>query len=115
MPIEPERPIEKALRACAKKRREEAGVPLELHPATRQLLQTEVARQFGKPAHEPRSLSEFLAGLWPKAVWGLAVLVIVGVMAAILIPGLNKPSNPTTLAQNETRLLESTETALAPA
>jgi hypothetical protein len=33
MANEPERPIEKLLRAAAKKRREEAGAPFELHSA----------------------------------------------------------------------------------
>ena len=41
-----ERPIEKLLRAFAKKRRDSAGAPVEMHPATRRLLQGEVARQF---------------------------------------------------------------------
>ena len=36
--MEPERPIEKLLRAWAKKRREDAGADLELHPADRRLL-----------------------------------------------------------------------------
>ena len=45
---EPERDIEKTLRAYAKKRREEAGAPAEMHPATRRLLQGEVARLRGK-------------------------------------------------------------------
>ena len=42
--IEPEREIEKQLRAYAKERREQAGAPIELHPATRKLLQGEAAR-----------------------------------------------------------------------
>ena len=43
MANEPERPIEKLLRDAAQKRRDEAGAPLELHSATRRLLQGEVA------------------------------------------------------------------------
>ena len=42
--MEPERKIEKLLRAYAKKRRAQAGDPLKLHPATRRLLQDEIAR-----------------------------------------------------------------------
>lgn len=42
--MEPERPIEKLLRAFAQKRREQAGEPFELHPVNRRLLQDEVAR-----------------------------------------------------------------------
>src|SRR2546425_12739064 len=99
--MEPERPIEKVLRASASKRREETGAPFELQPATRRLLQGEVARRFGKESRPPRSLPEFFAGLWPKAVWGFAVLAMVGIMGAILIPVLNKPSKTTTLARND--------------
>jgi len=42
--------IEPILRAFAKKRREQSGAPMELHPATRRLLQGEVARRAAKPA-----------------------------------------------------------------
>jgi hypothetical protein len=115
MSNEPERPIEKALRACAKKRREDAGGPLELHPATRRLLQGEVARQFGRQGRDPRPFSIFIAGLWPKAVLGVAVLGIIGLLAAILIPALNKSNPPSTLARNERRMLAPTETAIGTA
>ena len=54
MANEPERPIEKLLRAAAQKRRDEVGAPFELHPATRRLLQGEVARRFAKPQSEGR-------------------------------------------------------------
>lgn len=40
-----ERPIEKLLRRYAKKRRDAAGPPVELHPATRRLLHGEIGRQ----------------------------------------------------------------------
>jgi hypothetical protein len=48
MANEPERPIEKLLRAAAQKRRDEAGGRFELHPANRRLLQGEVTRTFPK-------------------------------------------------------------------
>src|SRR5712664_2452194 len=44
MPDEPNRKMDELLKSYAKKRREDAGAPLELHPATRRLLQSEVAR-----------------------------------------------------------------------
>ena len=47
--MEPERKIEKLLRAYAQKRRAAAGDPLKLHPATRRLLQDEVSRRAPKP------------------------------------------------------------------
>jgi len=46
--MEPERRIEKWLRAFAKKRREQAGDPAPLSPSTRERLQREVSRQFGE-------------------------------------------------------------------
>lgn len=42
--MEPERKIEKWLRAYAKKRKGQAGGPFDLHPATRRLLHGEIAR-----------------------------------------------------------------------
>jgi hypothetical protein len=46
--MEPERPIEKLLRVFAKKRRDQAGAPREMPPATRRLLQNEAARRAAK-------------------------------------------------------------------
>jgi hypothetical protein len=57
--MEPERRIEKWLRAFAKKRREQAGAPMELRPATRQHLQREIARQA-----EEKSRGGFFSGLF---------------------------------------------------
>lgn len=77
MATEPdERPIEKWLRHSARQRREQAGPPFELHPATRRLLQGEVTRQF-----PPVQRSPFLARFWPQiafaAVGVLALLVTI--------------------------------------
>jgi hypothetical protein len=92
MGTEPERPIENLLRAAANKRREEAGPPLELHPATRRLLQGEVARQYaakkarrhvpdatGASAEEPGSNGRF----WLRFAVGIAVVAIAGLLAAL--------------------------------
>ena len=46
MPDEPNRNVEEQLKTWAQKRREEAEAPFELHPATRRMLQDEVARTF---------------------------------------------------------------------
>jgi len=69
------------LKAYADKRRSEAGAPLEIHPATRTMLQGEVARTFskGSVAHAGKRWS--LAGLWPRlALAGstMALLMILG-------------------------------------
>jgi hypothetical protein len=101
MANEPERPIEKLLRAAAQKRRDEAGAPLELHPATRRLLQGEVARQFAKPEREARSFSQLLARLWPRFAWGAAIFAVLVVAARLLLPVPGKDKSEIRLAKNE--------------
>ena len=101
MANEPERPIEKLLRAAAKRRRDEAGAPLELHPATRRLLQGEVARTFTKPKRETRSFAEALGQLWPRLAWGMAILAVLVVAGYMLLPVTSKGKPEAQLAKNE--------------
>jgi type II secretory pathway pseudopilin PulG len=86
--MEPERKIEKLLRAYAKKRRAQAGDPLELHPATRRLLQGEIARSAPKPDDEDASLS-----LWElfRQQWAFLVsfALIVFFAATMFLPTLS--------------------------
>lgn len=49
MSSEPQREIEKDLLAYKQRRREQLGAPLELHPATRKMLQSEAARAASRP------------------------------------------------------------------
>ena len=86
MANEPERPIEKLLRAAAKKRGDEAGAPFELHPADRRLWQGEVARQFARPQREAGSLGEIVARLWPRFAWAVGILAVLGVSVWVLLP-----------------------------
>src|SRR5450755_2593706 len=88
--MEPERKIEKLLRAYAKKRSGDAGDPLKLHPATRRLLQGEVARRKPKPdADEEASVTlwELFRQRWALLA-GFAIIVFFG--AALFLPALNK-------------------------
>src|ERR1035438_9334437 len=101
MANEPERPIEKLLRAAAKKRGDEAGAPFELPPATRRLLQGEVSRQFGRPQREATSLSSVLARLWPRLAWGTGILAVLGVVVWLVIPGTQGEKSPALLARNQ--------------
>src|SRR5258708_7976420 len=81
-----ERPIEKLLRRYAKKRRDDpAATGLELHPATRRLLQGEVSRQFPKPAASGAKSVLGLKSLWPRLVWALPVLVALGVGTWVIV------------------------------
>jgi hypothetical protein len=75
-----DRPIEKLLRRYAKKRRDEAGAPIEMHPATRRLLQGEVTRQMGverrKATLNPRP---FWQAWMPWLAWAVPLFALVGI------------------------------------
>ena len=101
MANEPERPIERLLRDAARKRRDEAGAPIELHPATRRLLQGAVARTFANPGREPRFVSEVLGQLWPRFAWGVAIFAALAVAVYVLLPVPGKGGPEALLARNE--------------
>lgn len=101
MANEPERPIEKLLRAAARKRRDEAGAPFELHPADRRLLQGEVARQFPSAQREPRSGYEVLGQLWPRFAWAVAILAVLGVAVWLVVPVPGRNEQTALLARKE--------------
>jgi len=86
--MEPERKIEKLLRAYAQKRRAAAGDPLKLHPATRRLLQDEVSRQAPKSEAEEasRSLWQLFCQRWAFLL-GFALVVFLG--AILFLPALS--------------------------
>ena len=78
--------MDEMLKAYAKKRREQAGESLELHSATRQLLQGEVKRKFGKARTRGRERSGWLTW-WPR----IAVASVLAVtVALLLVPALSK-------------------------
>jgi len=93
MANEPERPIEKLLRAAARKRRDDAGPPFELHPADRRLLQAEVSRKFAKPQRQGRSFTELMGQWWPRLAGGVAILAVLVLAVWVLLPepGNHKP------------------------
>ncbi len=99
--MEPERPIEKLLRACAIKRRGGADVPSEMHPATRRMLQAEVRRQFGSKQERvsPRWWSALFAPA--KLSWAVATCaVLLVVLGSVFFLPRHKP-NVDLLAKNE--------------
>jgi len=83
--MEPERKIEKWLKAYAKKRRAQTGEPFKLHPATRRLLQSEVARDKPKPEDEDESVSlwEVIRQQWALLLSFATCIFLVGI---ILLP-----------------------------
>ncbi|HEV2436352.1 MAG TPA: hypothetical protein VG077_10170 [Verrucomicrobiae bacterium] len=86
--MEPEREIEKLLRAYAEKRRAAAGDPLKPHPATRRLLQDEVSRRAPKPETEEASLSlwQLFRQRWAFLL-GFALMIFLGAM--LVLPPLS--------------------------
>ncbi len=89
---EPERDIEKILRACAKKRREEAGAAVEMHPATRRLLHGEIARSRHSAPHKSGFWTRIFGSSWPQIAVRVSVLVLlVSTAAFFLLPFLSKP------------------------
>ena len=99
-----ERPIEKLLRRYTKKRRDDAGTPVELHPATRRMLQGEVARRFPKRAAAGEEGSPAFAHIlksWrTRWVWVLPVLIVLGVGVWMLVGPNEKSGLEFDLAKN---------------
>jgi hypothetical protein len=99
--MEPERPIEKILRAAAAKRRAEPGKALSLHPVDRKALQAEVAKVHGAKAEPAKSTGRGWAGLWPRIGWSFALVVGLAVAVTMMLPRSGPGPRSFTLAQNE--------------
>src|SRR5262245_10337534 len=87
--MEAERPIEKLLRSTAQKRAEDAGEPLSLHPATRRMIRGVVALVQGKGQSSSKgwgSAAWSLVGLLPSLGCSFAVLVVLALAAALMLP-----------------------------
>jgi hypothetical protein len=109
--MEPERRIEKWLRAFAKKRREQAGDSMELRPATRQRLQREIARRA-----EEKNRSWFAGlffGLRPALAFAVCFIAL-AVIGWILLPNFNRPQ-PASLSMAKLSEPKTTPAETAPA
>jgi len=101
--MEPERKIEKLLRAYAQKRRGDAGDPLKLHPANRHALQSEAASTLrsgtatgdGRHSAAPEEGGKdslfllFFAVFRRRLVFALSIVAIAFLGASLLLPSLN--------------------------
>lgn len=91
--MEPERKIEKWLRAYAKKRKGQAGGLFDLHPATRRLLHGEIARN----TLEREGKDDETASLWKVFRRGWAYLLgfalCIFLIAAVFFHELNSSNN----------------------
>jgi hypothetical protein len=103
--MEPERKIEKLLRAYAKKRRDQAGDPLKLHPATRRLLQSEAARSAPRPDQEAASLTLWEL-FWQKWAFLLGFALTVFFCASLFLPALSVSKRKAQAVMTKNNLLE---------
>ncbi len=103
MANEPERPIEKVLRAAAKKRGDEAGGAFDLHPAMRQVLQGEVTRKFAKEAPAEKPQAFWLNLLLPRLAWTAAICIALGLIVWMILPRGTNTSNESAVALNSHR------------
>ena len=113
---EPERKIEKLLRAFARRRRADVGEPFQMHPATRNLLQREVAQRAKATPAKENFLARIFSVPRPRLVFAVSVLVVVAIAAGVLLPSLTKEKQVERLAQipqGETTLAKAPAEALA--
>lgn len=85
MPSETDQPIERELREYAARRRAVAGDDaFALHPVTRNALQVEVRREFGRPG-QPARRQSWLAW-WPRLAFAGGTLAVVVLVAVMVLP-----------------------------
>jgi hypothetical protein len=103
MPTEPDNNIEEQLKAWAAKRRADAGSDFELHPATRRLLQDEVARNAPAPRPIPETSRDWLAWLRPRMAMALSVVAMMLLVGIVFLPAKSKSKakQESILASNE--------------
>ena len=76
--------MDETLKAYAGKRRQDAGAPFELHPATRQMLQGEVARTY---KHAPQgSWLQRVVLLWPRLGFAAACVAVTLTLVLMISP-----------------------------
>ena len=99
--MDPERPIEKLLRAWANKRRQQAGdaTSFELDEAGRRRLQRAVAEKFTPKKF--RWIEWLPLQLHGPLAWGFAVVALVAIAAALLVRLPSHPNKDLMLAKNE--------------
>jgi hypothetical protein len=95
--MEPERRIEKWLRAFAKKRRDQAGPPIELRSANRERLQREVAREIEGQGNRGGFLAQFILRLRPGLVFAMCFIALALIVWAVLPRGRNSEGRTLTM------------------
>ena len=103
MSNEPSKRIERMLRKWARSRRDAAGAGWPVHPATRRLLQGEVARTLGARAAGRAAAGTgrgWLALFGPRLVWGGAGLALIALVWVWLPRSADKPTELAAVNQN---------------
>jgi len=104
MSEEPNRKMEELLRAYAKQRREQAEPPMQMHPATRKLLQDEVKRTL--VASEPAPGRSWRSFRWPLAAMGVGFAALMVMFAMLntqmrnLLPAMSPTEHVMTQAKS---------------
>src|SRR6185503_360781 len=85
MADEPNKRMDEMLKAYAENRRQDPAASVELHPATRQMLQAEVARTYKQA---PRaSFVHRIIMLWPRLAFAATCLLVTLTVVLIVMPG----------------------------
>ncbi|HEU0008653.1 MAG TPA: hypothetical protein VFT34_02445 [Verrucomicrobiae bacterium] len=101
MPSEPDKKMDELLRTYARKRREDAGEPIEMHPATRRLLQAEAARLRPREATPRRTPWSWLLLRWPRVAFAVGVFALLAVAVWNWIPDRSPSSSPSLFAKKD--------------
>lgn len=101
MPSEPDNKMDDLLKTYAKKRRDEAGAPLEMHAATRRMLQAEAAKL--RPVSAPASGSwlDALRIFWPRVAFAAGILFVAGIVAITFLQPANEKQNEMQFAKQD--------------
>ncbi|HEX7861550.1 MAG TPA: hypothetical protein VF773_14540 [Verrucomicrobiae bacterium] len=92
MPDDPNKRMDETLRAYADERRKAPDV--QLHPATRNMLQSEVRRVYGNST-PPRAWWHRLRAFWPQIAFGSSLCVILGIAVfSLRQPASDKSREP---------------------
>src|SRR5262245_4332897 len=104
MPSDPDNKMDELLKSYAKKRQDEAGAPGEIHPATRRLLQAEIA----KLRPEPSKPSEWWVPWWQsllkvygKLAFAVGLLIVLAIGLRTVMDSAKQAAFESQLAKNE--------------
>lgn len=125
MSSEPQRDIEKDLLAYKLRRGEQLGAPLELHPATRKMLQGEAARAASRPLLTPEEAAKnfvrsfvmshqqpsFFARYRQRIIWGGAMCACLTLVLAVLRNDPRLASTPSQVSDPQTAKPQATVAA----